>query len=377
LVNRSDIERLNLSGMLTVDDLLFGFPFGLDPVAVTDEGWSGPALTPHAAMRHAVLPALLDGPCRVSFSGGRDSSTVLAVAVDVAREHGLPLPVPVTFRHPSPASDEREWQELVLRHLGMTEHVVINVTDELALDGPYAARAWGLLGTHWPANAHGHLLLAEAAGIGPAGSLMTGWEGDGLLSHAGLASLRRPGRRVRRAVGMAAPRRMVVARRARRARSAWSLAWLEAEDRASFRRLYAGHITQSRRWDVHARTHSQQRSVRLGAAAITRLMASVNVTGHHPLEDRMVIEALAHAGGATGPATRAHAHAWLAADLLPPTVLARVGKATFSEMYEPTTSITLDDPWSPLLGSFAAPLTAALLHGPMSDDPRTRDDLRQ
>lgn len=365
LVNRTDIEGLNLGGMLTVDDLLFGVPFGVDPIAADDEGWDGPVLTPHDALRQAVLPALLDGPCRVSFSGGRDSSTVLAVAVDVAREEGLPLPVPVTFRHPSPASDEREWQELVLRHLGMTEHVVVHVTNELALDGPYAARAWQLLGTHWPTNAYGHLLLAEAAGIGPGGSLLTGWEGDGLLSHTGLGSLRRPGRRVRRAAGMAAPRRMAVARRAR---SAWSPAWLEAEDRAVFHRLYASHITGTRRWDVHVRTHARQRYVRLGAAAAGGLMASVGVTGYHPLKERVVLQALARAGGVLGPATRAQAHAWLAADLLPPVVVSRSTKATFAEMYAATTQTNLDDVWRPLLTSNGTPLALALLHGQSAVD---------
>ena len=35
-------------------------------------------------------------PCVVSFSGGRDSSAVLAVAVTVARREGLPLPIPAS-----------------------------------------------------------------------------------------------------------------------------------------------------------------------------------------------------------------------------------------------------------------------------------------
>ncbi len=50
------------------------------------------------ALELAVRPALERAPCLVSFSGGRDSSAVLAVATRVARRHGLPPPVPATNR---------------------------------------------------------------------------------------------------------------------------------------------------------------------------------------------------------------------------------------------------------------------------------------
>ena len=53
-------------------------------------------LAPRAALDQAILSGLQRAPCVVSFSGGRDSSLVLAAAVDAARRHGLPLPVPVT-----------------------------------------------------------------------------------------------------------------------------------------------------------------------------------------------------------------------------------------------------------------------------------------
>jgi hypothetical protein len=56
--------------------------------------------TPRAALEAAVLPALRRSPCLVSFSGGRDSSAVLAVAASVARREGLPLPIPATNRFP-------------------------------------------------------------------------------------------------------------------------------------------------------------------------------------------------------------------------------------------------------------------------------------
>ncbi|MGH3092626.1 MAG: hypothetical protein ACRDOG_09935, partial [Gaiellaceae bacterium] len=46
--------------------------------------------SPRHSLEDAVRPALLRPPCAVSFSGGRDSSLVLAVAAHVARSDGLP-----------------------------------------------------------------------------------------------------------------------------------------------------------------------------------------------------------------------------------------------------------------------------------------------
>ena len=75
----------------------------------------------------------------VSFSGGCDSSLVLAAAVDSARRHGLPAPVPLTVRvRGDVASDEREWQELVVRHLGLSEWIRLEVSEELDCVGDLA-----------------------------------------------------------------------------------------------------------------------------------------------------------------------------------------------------------------------------------------------
>ena len=54
-----------------------------------------------------MLRALRRPPCLVSFSGGLDSSALLAVATAVARREGLDDPVPATLVVPgSPESDE-------------------------------------------------------------------------------------------------------------------------------------------------------------------------------------------------------------------------------------------------------------------------------
>src|SRR5687768_13796753 len=56
--------------------------------------------TAREALEQAVLVGLMRPPCVVSFSGGRDSSAVLAIAAHVARREGLPLPIPVSLRFP-------------------------------------------------------------------------------------------------------------------------------------------------------------------------------------------------------------------------------------------------------------------------------------
>src|SRR5262245_66597824 len=65
---------------------------------------------PLAALEKAVLPALRRPPCLVSFSGGRDSSAVLAAATRAAGREGLPPPIPITLRvRNAPMAEESEW----------------------------------------------------------------------------------------------------------------------------------------------------------------------------------------------------------------------------------------------------------------------------
>src|SRR4051794_24581858 len=139
-----------------------------------------PLSSTRAAFEQVVLAALQTPPCVVSFSGGRDSSAVLAVAAHVARREGLPLPVPVTLRFPDdPATQEDDWQELVLRHLGIDDRVTLSFTDELDVLGPYARETLRTLGPIWPANAHIHVAIAEQA---RGGCVLTGFGGDDLLT---------------------------------------------------------------------------------------------------------------------------------------------------------------------------------------------------
>jgi len=81
----------------------------------------------------------------VAFSGGRDSSLLLAVAADLAAREGLEPPIALTFRYPGdPAADESSWQEFVVAHLRAAhlpfEWVCRDITTELDVIGPLRAR---------------------------------------------------------------------------------------------------------------------------------------------------------------------------------------------------------------------------------------------
>src|SRR4051795_9254928 len=111
---------------LTPVELATGIVFGSTPRRLPPT----PSGSPTDALEAAVRPALRTGCCFVSFSGGRDSSAVLAAAATVARREGLSPPVPLTIRaHDAPLSDESDFQESVVRHLGLADWVRIEIHD--------------------------------------------------------------------------------------------------------------------------------------------------------------------------------------------------------------------------------------------------------
>ncbi len=131
-------------------------------------------------MEGILVAALSQPPCTVLFSGGRDSSVILAAAADVARRHGLPEPIPLTMRAPDqPETWEAEWQERTIRHLGLAEWRRIEVSTQLDTLGPLATDTIRRFGVYWPSNAHNMRYFAREAG---GGTLLTGGGGDELFS---------------------------------------------------------------------------------------------------------------------------------------------------------------------------------------------------
>jgi hypothetical protein len=157
---------------LTPLDVASGLVFGFgppEPLPIADDIEAG---TPRAALERAILPALVRPPCVMSFIGGRGSSLVLAVAVQLARREGLELPVPVTIRMRGSANaEESASQERLVIRLGLTEWVRVQIEEECDLVGPMATAVLRRHGFLWPSDAHLWTPLLDWA-FG--GSLLTG-----------------------------------------------------------------------------------------------------------------------------------------------------------------------------------------------------------
>ena len=185
---------------LSAVDLVAGYPVGAVSRATVLAEARGPtgslpghqqlATDPWTALELATLPALERTPCVVAFSGGRDSSLVLAAASSAARRWGLAPPVPATLCFQSAASDEAKWQASVLRHLRIADWQRLRLTDELDFLGAIAQEQLTTWGLRYPANAHSMVpVLQEARG----GALLTGLGGDDILGSwrwAGRSRLR-------------------------------------------------------------------------------------------------------------------------------------------------------------------------------------------
>ena len=298
--------------------------------------------SPRAALEEVVRRALLRAPCVVSFSGGRDSSALLALAVHVARREELPLPVAVTLRFAEcPDSHEDEWQDSVLTHLRVEDRVRLDFVDELDVLGPYSRRLVRAHGVRWPPNVHSHLPIAELA---PGGTVITGFGGDELLTpyplflrmNQVLTGRVRP--RPRDVLRLAALRGPGQARRAGARR--WlgpgvSQQWLTpGARRAVLEAMVRSHAAQPLRWDRlvdSAWWRTRYRGV--GVASLAAVCGMARAVACNPFAEPTVIAALAGSAGRLGFPTRAAALHSLVGDLLPATVLERTSKAEFGRAF--------------------------------------------
>ncbi|MEO6715311.1 MAG: hypothetical protein ABIM89_18075 [Mycobacteriales bacterium] len=320
---------------MTPLEIASGVVVGTDPTTPPLPPFAGQS--PRNALEQAILPALLRGPCIVAFSGGRDSSGMLALGTHVARREGLPLPVPLTITCPdSLAARETAWQELVVRHLRLTDWQRIDVTDELDVIGPHAQAALRAHGPLYPLNAYTYLpMFAYAAG----GTLVTGLDGDGLLATWGaqpvadvLARRRRPVPRDALRLGLwTAPgsvRRAVVRHRLRTADT-----WLTpAADRESRRGEAAEIAGEPTRWDRRVAWWQARRYLSLTKHFDTVLAGAAGVAMSHPLLDGAFLASIAQLGARFGPGDRTAVMRMLMADLLPADLLSRSSKAAFDDL---------------------------------------------
>lgn len=319
-------------GLYTMDSLEIagGWVNGYDPVPLP----AGPHESPRNVLDRLLLPHLRRSPCVVAFSGGRDSSVLLAAAVALARREELPLPVPLTLSYPDAAdSDESRWQRIVLNHLGIDDRIVLTVHDEHDPLGPVATPVLLRHGLVWPPN---FAPTVRMMGMARGGVLLTGEGGDeafGLKRVTPLTKLLKSRGRVAPGVYADVPRALAPAALRRRAafRDRYRRPWLrpevevelarrDAADAAAFA-LHAGRNT----WQFATR-----RCARIGYETVRVLGGDMDVTYVQAFAEPDLVAAVAAAGGSLGWTGRTATMRALFGDLLPREVLERRTKALFA-----------------------------------------------
>jgi asparagine synthase (glutamine-hydrolysing) len=327
-------ERLRLTEL----EELWGVAIGRDPLTEALSEQASPG-SPREALEAAVLPALRRPPCVVSFSGGVDSSIVLALATRVARREGLALPIPATNRFPSvEEADEAEWQERVVSYLGIEDWTRLEWEDELDILGPVATGILHRHGVLVPFNSHFHYpLLEQAAG----GSLLSGIGGDELfggVSRTAAARVlvqRRPPRpREMRSVAFGLAPLALRARVTAYRQPFHDYNWILPSQQRRLAQSFASwgseeplrHDRSLREWWWPSRL------VQCGLASMSVLAGDFDVQMRSPFVDADVLLACAYAGGGVGlgAGSRARGFGSIVGDLLSSEVLTRRSKATFA-----------------------------------------------
>jgi asparagine synthase (glutamine-hydrolysing) len=318
--------------VLSALEIAAGFPLPRATLAPRLGAWSH---DPREALAAAMVAPLSRPPCIVSFSGGRDSSLVLALAVDVARREGFPLPVPVTVR---PARDtdheEANWQERVIGCIGLDDWERVEIGEELDCVGAGAQQMLLRHGVLWPANVHFHLpQLKRAAG----GSVLTGVGGDEVFSSSGWARVRlvlgggarpRP-RDTLRLAGALAPAAM--RKRVAVARNEVELEWLRPAARLEvIEAVTREAATEPVRWRQRFDWLLGLSYLGVGTRSLDILASDWDVEMHHPFLDARFVGSLASLPRARRFTDRTEALATFFRDLLPGGLESRGSKAVFT-----------------------------------------------
>jgi asparagine synthetase B (glutamine-hydrolysing) len=291
---------------------------------------------PRAVLEELLLDALSEPPCHVLYSGGRDSSLVLAAAARVARANGLPEPIPLTARFAKhPGTFEHQWQERTIAHLGLADWRKLELTDEFDALGTDARETLRRHGPIWPANGYNTRLYAREAG---GGTILTGGGGDEIFTPW---YLRRVSKRVlwselpwRRALKWSAAyslpgpamRQLLRGRTIKDPSTPWLTPTAASEVAA---RLAAGP-RHSSRVEV-LRYLLTSRFGALSAELMNTLASEYGVRIVRPFWDPRFVLSLARAEPKHGFNSRTEAFVALFSDLLPQDVLRRTTKAHFTE----------------------------------------------
>ena len=296
-----------------------------------------PTLTPLTAIEDVLRPCLADPPCAVAFSGGRDSSALLAVATRLARREGFADPLPATVHSAFAENDEAEWQELVIRHIGLKEWHRIEIEHELEIVGDVAAAALRRRGVAYPFNAH---YVPYAVTGTAARSLVFGLDGDGLLGEYLWMGFKEVLTRERRPTRMDIDR-VLLAAAPRAARQMWAarrlpveVPWLrDAARRTVAQTLQRQAFAEPVSWPHRLAWYARDPGVGAAFEAVTDDLAHLGVRGCAPFWDARVIAAMARDGGLLGYGSRTRAMRAIFGEILPDRVNARPGKASFEDVF--------------------------------------------
>jgi hypothetical protein len=308
-----------------------------------------PVGRPRAALEKRLAAELSRGRCVVALSGGRDSAALLALAAEVARREGLTPPAAVSFSFPGRYGDERPWQELTVRGIGVDDWERIEVGEELDFLGPHATRVMQRQGLPFPPHAHLFLPILERA---RPGTVLTGMGGDAAVEGwrfqrlaEALRGRRRPGvEDVRSAALWAAPRTL---RRLALARGSGAApGWLSSAGRAAHLEARAeAESAWPRRWPASVPIATGGRRLALVEAGLARLAAATGSRIAHPLLDGDWLAALAATAPALGPGNREQLWPRLFPGLLPEALLHRRDKAVYDGVYFTGASRAFAEAW--------------------------------
>ncbi len=327
-----------------------GFPIGADQTSTfaitrTDRG-------PLETLVEVLTEILARGPTYVAFSGGRDSSALLAATALAARRHGLPDPIPITQRFTDvPSTTEDGWQQAVVDHLGLRRWEVIEIEEELDLLGDIARTALLTHGLLWPPNSYFLVPMLERA---RGGTLMTGVDGDGIFGnwrwHRAQAVLHRRVRpaprdaaRIALAVAPPSARRILMPKLA----LARATPWLRPDAQAELdQRLRRDAAAEPRRWQGRLVMQRRSRWLRFAEHAYDALAAPRQVAIANPILDERFVSALACAGGSAGFGDRNAVMRAVFGPILPETVLSRRSKAEFGAAIWRTEARAFAERWN-------------------------------
>lgn len=314
--------------------------------------------SPRLALEEVILPALQRPPCVVDFSGGRDSSLVLAVAVHVARREGLPLPIARTRRFiGDSASEESQWQEDLIRHVRLPDWEIIDCGETLDVVGDLAQRFLQRYGVLFPAPM---FVVTDSFASARGGSHLTGEGGDenfGLRRAAYARLLLQYPRAMAKRLRTKPQRRDAVnnllpsfLRRGRFERSHVANLpgkhWLRpAVAHQIGSAIGRRNATDPLDWRDSLAWQLVQPSVQVLFHNLQLVAQDYDVLHVDPLLEPKFVSAWACSGGRFGYPSRPAAMRFVAGDLLPESIIERQDKGSFNTAYFTSTSRRFVQSW--------------------------------